>query len=204
MFASSGERMPPCGVPVRVSSRLFLGEDAGLEERLDQPQHALVLNSHSHPVHQGRVVDRVEARFDVRVQDPAVAVGAVEVDLSDRVVCPPQRPEAVGDRLEVGLEDRLQHQLEGCLDHPVGDGRDAELADLPAAAGLGDLPFTHRKRAELTRFKYVPKILQKPIRANLPLDVDGGEAVHSGRSAPPCFPRPVRTPRAASPSRTRD
>ncbi len=26
--------------------------------------------------------------------------------------------------MEVGLEDRFQHQLEGCLDHPVGHGRD--------------------------------------------------------------------------------
>ena len=34
-----------------------LGEDPGLEERLDQRQHALVLDPRPHPVHQGRVVD---------------------------------------------------------------------------------------------------------------------------------------------------
>ena len=42
MLASSGERIPPWGVPVIVSLlHLILGEDAGLEERLHQrPGHA--------------------------------------------------------------------------------------------------------------------------------------------------------------------
>jgi site-specific DNA recombinase len=39
------------GVPVMTG----LGEDPGLEERLDQRQHALVLDSGPHPVHQGGV-----------------------------------------------------------------------------------------------------------------------------------------------------
>ena len=43
MLASSGERMPPCGVPVLVSLvDAVLAEDAGLEERLHQRQDALV------------------------------------------------------------------------------------------------------------------------------------------------------------------
>ena len=105
------------GVGVLVLAEL--GQDPGLEERLDQREHALVLDPAPHPVHQGRVVDRVEARLDVRVQHPPVTVGAELVDLSDRVVCSPLRPEPVGDRHEVGLEDRFQHQLQRRLDDPV-------------------------------------------------------------------------------------
>jgi len=47
-----------------------LGEDTGPTERLDQPQHALVFDSAAHPVQQGRVVDGVKARLDIRVQHP--------------------------------------------------------------------------------------------------------------------------------------
>ena len=67
----------------------------------------------------------VKASLDVCVQHLAVTVCAEQLDLCDRVVSPPLRPEAVGDRHEVGLEDRLQHQLQRSLDYPVSDGGDA-------------------------------------------------------------------------------
>ena len=61
MLASSGERMPPWGVPVFVPiNRGVLGEDARLQERLYQVQDTLVPDPVSHPVHKGRVVDLVE------------------------------------------------------------------------------------------------------------------------------------------------
>ena len=125
------------------------------------------------------MVDGVEARLDVRVQHPAIAVGAVAVDLGDRVVCAPHGPETVGDRQKAGLEDRLQHQLEGCLDHPVGNGRDAELAHLPAPAGLRDLAFAYRQRAEFPRLQYASQVLQVARETEFPLDVDDREAVNA-------------------------
>ena len=77
MLASNGDRMPPCGVPVWVSSPVtVLGENARLEERLDQRQHAFVLDPQTHAVHQGRVVDRVKARLDIRIQHPPITLGA--------------------------------------------------------------------------------------------------------------------------------
>ena len=39
--------------------------------------------------------------------------------LGHRVMSPAVRAEPVGAREEIRLEDRLQHQLQGCLDHPV-------------------------------------------------------------------------------------
>jgi len=101
------------------------GEDPRLQERLRQAQDALVADPAAHPVHQGRVVDRVETRFDVRLQHPAVTVVVELVDLSDRVLRPAPRAEAIGAWLEIRLEDRLEHQLQGRLHDPVPDGRDA-------------------------------------------------------------------------------
>jgi len=66
-------------------------------------------------------------------------LGAEPVNVGDRVVRPPLRPEPIGDRHEVGLEDRFQHELQRRLDHPVGDGGNAELAQLSRTAGLGNL-----------------------------------------------------------------
>jgi hypothetical protein len=105
-----------------------LGHDTGLQERLHQGEHTLVRHPKPHPVHQGRMRDRIEARLDIRVQHLAVAQAAVEVDLGDRVVRSAAGPKPVRDRHEVGLEDRLQHQFQRCLNDPIRHGRDAQLA----------------------------------------------------------------------------
>src|SRR6266571_3228457 len=54
----------------------------------------------------------------------------------DGIARAPPRPVAVGSRFQIGLEDRLDHQLHRGLHHPVPDRRDAERA--LAAVGLGD------------------------------------------------------------------
>ena len=172
-------RGPGRGVPLLTE----LGEDPGLEERLDQGQHALVLHPRPDPAHQGRVVDGVETRLDVRVQHPPIALGAEQVNLRDRVVRPPPGPEPVGDRHEVGLEDRFQHQLQRRLHHPVSDGGDAEPAHLPATAGLGDHAFPDRHRTELARLHRVPQIVQEFLDASL-VDVAGPQAVDPGGPGP--------------------
>jgi hypothetical protein len=119
------EDAPLRGARVAVLIVAEFGQNPGLQERLHQPQHTLVLHPGSDAVHQGHVIDPVEARLDIGVQHPAIAVGAELVNLSDRIVCAPLRPEPVGDRLKVGLEDRFQHQLQRSLDYPVSDGGDA-------------------------------------------------------------------------------
>ena len=95
-----------------------------------------------------------------------------KADLGDGVVRTPLRPETVGARLEIRLEDRLQHQLQGRLHHPVGDGRDAQPAQL-ADPGLGDHPFPHRQRTETARPSTDP-------------------AARSRNSSTPCRSRPRR------------
>jgi hypothetical protein len=94
------------------------------------------------------VVDRVKARLDIRIEHPPVSAGAVIVDLSDGVVCPPPGPEPIGDRLEVGLEDGFQDQLQRGLHDPVGHRRNTEASDLPRPSRLRDLPLPYRQRPE--------------------------------------------------------
>jgi site-specific DNA recombinase len=64
---------PPLGCASdRVPSTAILTEDAGLQERLHQSQDTLVSDPVSHPAHQSRVVDLVEACRDVALQHPLV------------------------------------------------------------------------------------------------------------------------------------
>src|SRR5215213_3638821 len=105
------------------------------------------------------------------------------VNLRDRVVRPPPGPEPVGDRHKVGLEDRFQHQFQRRLDHPVGDGGDAEPAHLPAPAGLGDHAFPDRHRTELARPHLVSQIVQEALDTSL-VDVAGPKAIDTGGPGP--------------------
>nr|WP_238695431.1 hypothetical protein [Ornithinimicrobium flavum] len=60
------------GAGVRRLPRAGGGHHPGLEERLDQPGHALVADPRSDPVQQRDVIDPVEARLDVGLQHPVV------------------------------------------------------------------------------------------------------------------------------------
>src|SRR5215469_13441461 len=116
-----------------------LGENRVIKERLHQREHALVLDPGPHPAHDERVREVVEGRLDVRIQYPAVAVGAELVDLGDRVVCSAPGAEPVGDRLEVRLEDGLEHELQRGLDDLVRQGGNPESPQFPDPPGLGIL-----------------------------------------------------------------
>ena len=98
------------GTGVVVPKLAILTEDAGLQERLHQAQDAFVPDPTSHTAHQRGVVDLVEARLDVAFHDPLIRAAREVVDLGDRVLGSALRAEAVTDRLEVRLEDRLEHQ----------------------------------------------------------------------------------------------
>jgi hypothetical protein len=67
-------------------------------------------------------------------------------DLSDRVLRAPVGPEPVGDRREVGLEDRFQDRFQCGLHDPVGDGRDTQRPQSPA--GLVNHHPPHRRPGE--------------------------------------------------------
>jgi site-specific DNA recombinase len=114
----------------RLAADAILAEDSSLEEPLDQAQNTFVFDPIAHATHQGRVVDLVEARLDVRLEHPLVSARPEEVDLSDCVLSPALRAEAIRAWLEVRFEDRLEHQLQQHLHGSVRGSRDPEAAEL--------------------------------------------------------------------------
>ncbi len=167
-----------------------LGEDAGLAERLDQPEHALVPDPSAHPAKQRGVVDVVEARLDVALHHPLVASGGEVVDLGERVMGASARAEPVRARLEVRLEDGFEHQLQRGLDHAVPDGRDAKPAPL-ARPGLGDHPLPHGQRHKPPSLQVGPQAGEERRLATQPLDVVGRLAVHPGGACAPVPTHPA-------------
>ena len=109
--------------------------------------------------------------------------------LGHRVMGPAIRAEPVGAREEIRLEDRLQHQLQGCLDHPVPYRGDPQTA--PLATGLGDHPLTHRQRAEATVAQLRPQLVEELLDAPHHLHVGHGLTVHSGGASTLVAPHPI-------------
>jgi hypothetical protein len=101
------------------------------------------------------------------------------VHLLDRVSPAPPRPVAVGRGIEIRLEDRLQHQLGGSLNHPVPDRRDAEWPF--AAARLRDHHPPHRFRPVRLRDEVLPET-GKPLLQPSGLDRREGDPVHPRRT----------------------
>ena len=161
------------------------GEHPGLEERLHQGQHALVLDALPHPAHGEGMREVVKGRLDVRVQHPPVTPGAEVVNLGDRVVCPPAGPEPIRARQEIRLEDWFQDQFQRRLDDPVRNRGNAQLADLPRPARLGDLPFPYRQRPERAVLEGDPQIVQEPGDPDLFLNVGDREAIDAGSGGTP-------------------
>ena len=118
------------------------GEDPGFEERFHQRAYPLILDPHPEAIHQSRMRDFIETGFDIALQYPLVIAGpgGEEVDLGNGVLRAPVRAEPVRARLEIRLEDGLEHQFQACLDHAVGDSGDVRfiLLSFPGVScGLG-------------------------------------------------------------------
>ena len=134
--------------------------------------------------------DFVEAGFDVALHDPLIGAGREMAHLGHRVVSPALRAEPVGTREEIRLEDRLQHQFQGRLDHPVPHGGDPQAATLRRAR-LRDHPLPHRQRAEAAVLELGPQPVEEHLDPDLGLDVVGSLPVHAGRACTLVAPHPI-------------
>lgn len=100
------------------------------------------------------------------------------MDLSDRVMGSASRPEPVGARFEIGLEDRLEHRLQGSLNHPVADRWNPEATEFPSA--LGDLPLLDRQRPKGPRAQLLVEPAKERLHAHPFFDVAGCLPVNTG------------------------
>jgi hypothetical protein len=133
--------------------------------------------------------DLVEARRDVPLNHPLIGAAGEQVDLGDGVLGAASGTEPIRAGLEVRLQDRLQHQLQGGLHHPVPHGRDAEPALV--AARLWDHPLPYGQGRKRLGLQVGPKLGEEGLLAPLTLDVVGRLAVHPGRAGALVAPHPT-------------
>ncbi len=110
--------------------------------------------------------------------------------LGHRVMSPALRAEPVGAREEIRLEDRLQHQFQGRLDHPVPHGRrspDGE-ACRPPWESSAPAPAAGGNCGPSTAIRSSSRNTSTPRHG---LDVAGGLAVHPGRACTLVAPHPI-------------
>jgi hypothetical protein len=70
--------------------------------------------------------NRVEVRLEIRIDNPVTFEVQPLVDLSQRLMSVLPRPEAIREVFENRLEQRLDGDLHCCLNHTIGNDRDAQ------------------------------------------------------------------------------
>jgi hypothetical protein len=110
--------------------------------------------------------------------------------LGHRVMDPMVRAEPVGAREEIRLENRLQHQLQGRLDHPVADRADPQATAL-GRARFRDQPLPRGQRLEAAVLQCRPQPVKELPDAQPRLDRGGGVPVHPGGLRTLVAPHPV-------------
>src|SRR5262249_24321847 len=132
MLASSGETTEPCPVPLSLTVTTPSSMTPAFKPFLDQTDDAPVADPMLKEADQPLLVDLVEERPDVGVQDEAHFL-AVDPDAKriHRVVRAAPRSESVREPEEVFLVDHVQQRDHRPLYNLVLQGRDRERA-LPA------------------------------------------------------------------------
>ena len=142
---SEGEMSPDCQLrwrshdpalrgPCDRPHELALGQHSCLQPLTDQLEHPPV----RHPLFEHRqqplVIDAAEEISGCRPPRPSSPGDEAHTEPLDRLGRRPSRPEPVRGIAEVGLEDRLEHELRRLLHHPVADRRDGVviLRSLPS------------------------------------------------------------------------
>ena len=123
--------------------------------------------------------DRVEIFRQIGVDNVGVAPADQPVRFLDSIDRAAARAIAIGAVLEVRLEDRLQHNLGGGLDHPIPYRRDAEWTF--AAPRLRDRHPPHRIGPIRLRDEFLAQARQPPLHAQR-VDLFEGHSIHTRRT----------------------
>ena len=119
------------------------------------------------------------------------------MDLGDGVLGPALRAEAVAARLEVRLEDRLEHQLQGCLARP-GPARSGSRACGVCRSALGIIRSRTGRGAKRPSLELSSQLGEQPLAPPRTME-RRFHPVHAGRPGPPVAPHPTPRHNAGTP-----
>ena len=149
----------------------------GFQHDLQQVHHVWVIHPACYLGQQPVVPDVVKIAAQVDVYDARLVLNNCLRHPVDRFMSCPLGTISKRARLEVGLEDRLQYELERALHHSVADRRNREDADL--AAVLRYLLPPGRQRHIGSPYEFVPDLFEECFYA-LRLDGCEGDPIYSG------------------------
>src|SRR5262245_61313403 len=95
-----------------------------LQDALAKPQHVIVLYPLGQLQQHEVMPHRVEEGFEVQVDDLMQLLVDAAPNTLERLVRLAVRTVAIRTRLEIGLEDGLEHKAYGSLHHPITDSWD--------------------------------------------------------------------------------
>jgi site-specific DNA recombinase len=149
-----------------------------LQDFLQQPQHRCILDSSCHLRQQLIMPHIVEVGPQIKIDDAGLAAHNRLRHPDDRLMSCPFWPVAIGTRLKISFEDRLQDELQRTLNHAVANCGDREDADFIAPV-LRDLLSPNRYGPIRVGDEFVPYLLQKHFHSAF---FDGFErdSIHSG------------------------
>jgi site-specific DNA recombinase len=174
--AASGVPVGRRPFPVTVSIVLFHWR---FQPLLDEVQNVPINDPTGDALHQLGVRNAIEIAGEIRIDDLPVAGVQQTMNRLYRVLRSPLCPVGVLLRLQVGFEDRFQHEHRRRLNHPVGDRRYPQGAQLAVRLGNPD-PFD--------RFRSVVFLLQpfrqfpEPAFFSVCFDVFESHSIHPGGS----------------------
>ena len=178
------------GAHVGVPDVAILGEDARFQERLHHRQNAFIPDPSPHPVHQGRVVDLVEAGLDVAFHHPLIGAAGEVVGLGDRVMRSALRAEPIGTRAGNPPRRSAPTPASGPLGRPdpatVGIPKRRRLA----VPGFGIIRSRTGSGRKLRSFSSRPQLVEEDLDPSPGLHRGGGISVHPGRARALVAPHP--------------
>lgn len=158
MFASSGDKGPPCGDPSSVLQCTPFLHNPTFQVFLNQIGYTLVLDLFAQKVHKQFMVQCVKVLGEVDFYRVAVTLLCILFYLANGLLCAPPGAVAVAPLRKERLKQRLQLLGNRLLDDPVYDRRDAKFSN-STPIGFGN--FLAPYRAWLV--PAFPDTLQKPV-----------------------------------------
>ena len=187
-----GGNHAPLWRPAFVRWRVFaVFHHSRLQPAADQLQHPWVADATLYQLEHDAMVHFVEEPAYVAIYDDRLLrMCNRALDCEYRLLGAALRAEPVGAGQEVCLEDRLDRQLAGRLNHSIADHGNPERA-LVRFAGLFDPAALHRFRAIALTLEFPSNLFEETANAKLPLDPLEVLLVYARRS----FVRPYAFPR---------